>query len=70
MKPVDHINPIVPGNWVRRVEEKRRKRDPGKGQQQKRYSRRTITALSNCVSLPIGNRPCLGWPKIYEFQPG
>ena len=36
MKPVDHINPIVPGNWVRRVEEKRRKRDPGNGQQQNR----------------------------------
>jgi hypothetical protein len=36
MKPVDHVNPIVPGNWVRRVEEKRRKRDPGKGQQQNR----------------------------------
>jgi hypothetical protein len=27
MKPVDHVNPTVPSNWVRRVEEKRRPRD-------------------------------------------
>jgi hypothetical protein len=34
MKPVDHVNPIVPSNWVRRVEEKRRERDPNKSRQQ------------------------------------
>jgi hypothetical protein len=38
MKPVDHVNPMVPANWVRRVEEKRRRsdpkqRNPGKDQQ-------------------------------------
>lgn len=27
MKPVDHVNPTVPSNWVRRVEEKRRRGD-------------------------------------------
>ena len=36
MKPVDHVNPIVPSNWLRRVDEKRRQRDPKKGQQQHR----------------------------------
>ncbi|MDP2324398.1 MAG: hypothetical protein Q8N51_10255 [Gammaproteobacteria bacterium] len=36
MKPVDHITPTVPSNWVRRVEERRRKRDPEKGPQQNR----------------------------------
>jgi hypothetical protein len=34
MKPVDHVMPTVPSNWVRRVEERRRKRDPEKGRQQ------------------------------------
>ncbi len=24
MKPVDHVSPTVPANWVRRVEDKRR----------------------------------------------
>ena len=28
MKPVDHVNPTVPANWVRRVEDKRRRSDP------------------------------------------
>lgn len=36
MKPVDHVNPTVPSNWVRRVEERRRRQDPrhspGQGQ--------------------------------------
>jgi len=27
MKPVDHVNPTVPSNWVRRVEDKRRPQD-------------------------------------------
>ena len=36
MKPVDHVMPTVPSNWVRRVEERRRKRDPEKGRQQNR----------------------------------
>jgi len=30
MKPVDHVNPIVPGNWVRRPEDQQRQRDPKK----------------------------------------
>lgn len=37
MKPVDHVNPAVPSNWVRRVEDRRRrpdpKRNPGQDQQ-------------------------------------
>lgn len=36
MKPVDHVKPIVPSNWLRRVEYKRRERDPKKGRQQNR----------------------------------
>lgn len=28
MKPVDHVNPTAPSNWVRRVEDKRRRPDP------------------------------------------
>lgn len=36
MKPVDHVMPTVPSNWVRRVEDRRRKRDPEKGRQQER----------------------------------
>lgn len=28
MKPVDHVNPTVPANWVRRVEDRRRRSDP------------------------------------------
>jgi len=28
MKPMDHVNPALPANWVRRVEDKRRPRDP------------------------------------------
>ena len=28
MKPVDQVNPTVPANWVRRVEDKRRRSDP------------------------------------------
>lgn len=28
MKPVDHVMPTVPANWVRRVDEKRRPKDP------------------------------------------
>jgi hypothetical protein len=28
MKPVDHVNPTVPSNWVRRVEDRKRRRDP------------------------------------------
>ena len=28
MKPVDHVNPAVAANWVRRVEDKRRPKDP------------------------------------------
>lgn len=32
MKPVDHVNPAVPANWVRRVEEKRRPKDQKKQQ--------------------------------------
>jgi hypothetical protein len=27
MKPVDHVTPTVPGNWVRRGADKRRKRE-------------------------------------------
>ncbi len=27
MKPVDHVNPAAPANWVRRVEDKRRPQD-------------------------------------------
>jgi hypothetical protein len=34
MKPVDHVTPTVPSNWVRRAEERRRKRNPEKGQPQ------------------------------------
>lgn len=37
MKPVDHVNPMVPANWVRRVEDKRRPKDQkqqGPGQDQ------------------------------------
>ena len=34
MKPVDHVMPTVPSNWVRRAEDKRRKRDPRKDPQQ------------------------------------
>jgi hypothetical protein len=39
MKPVDHVNPTVPANWVRRVEDKRRpqerkQRKPGQEQNQ------------------------------------
>jgi hypothetical protein len=36
MKPVDHINPIVPGNWVRRTEDQRRQREPKKAPKQNR----------------------------------
>ena len=32
MKPVDHVNPTAPANWVRRVEDKRRRPDPKKQQ--------------------------------------
>lgn len=28
MTPLDPVNPTVPGNWVRRVDEKRRPKDP------------------------------------------
>lgn len=28
MKPVDHVMPTVPSNWVRRVEDRRRRPDP------------------------------------------
>lgn len=35
MKPVDHVNPTVPSNWVRRVEDKRRPQDrKQRGQEQ------------------------------------
>lgn len=27
MKPVDHVTPVVPGNWVRRPEDQRRQRE-------------------------------------------
>ncbi len=30
MKPVDHVTPIVPGNWVRRPEDQRRQREARK----------------------------------------
>lgn len=30
MTPIDHINPVVPGNWVRRVEDQRRQKDPNR----------------------------------------
>jgi len=33
MKPVDHVMPTVPSNWVRQVGDRRRKRDPEKGRQ-------------------------------------
>ena len=36
MKPVDHVTPAVPSNWVRRTDDKARKRDPNKDRQQKR----------------------------------
>jgi len=32
MKPVDHVNPTVPSNWVRRGEDKRRRQDPKRPQ--------------------------------------
>ncbi len=28
MKPVDHVTPTIPSNWVRRVEDRRRRPDP------------------------------------------
>lgn len=28
MKPVDHVNPTVPANWVRRIEDRKRRKDP------------------------------------------
>ncbi|MEZ5565110.1 MAG: hypothetical protein R3F24_06140 [Gammaproteobacteria bacterium] len=31
MKPVDHVTPTVPSNWVRRVDDRRRKKDPEQG---------------------------------------
>lgn len=34
MKPVDHVTPTLPSNWVRRVEDRRRKRDPEEGRQE------------------------------------
>ena len=34
MKPVDHVMPTVPSNWVRRVEDRRRERGPKKERQQ------------------------------------
>jgi len=40
MKPVDHVNPIVPGNWVRRTEHQRRQREPKKGPQQHKDQKR------------------------------
>ncbi len=27
MKPVDHVTPVIPGNWVRRPEDQRRQRE-------------------------------------------
>lgn len=28
MKPVDHVNPTAPANWVRRIEDRKRRKDP------------------------------------------
>lgn len=28
MKPVDHVTPTLPANWVRRPDDRRRKKDP------------------------------------------
>ena len=39
MKPVDHVNPIVPGNWVRRTEDQRRERQAKKPPQKTRDQR-------------------------------
>ena len=36
MKPVDHVTPAVPSNWVRRTDDNARKRDPNKDRQQNR----------------------------------
>ena len=34
MKPVDHVTPALPSKWVRRTDDRDRKRDPRKDRQQ------------------------------------